>query len=259
MKILFLIFTIVFSLNTLVSAQSKKKQIFILKGKLDSLKEENTQTKYLLDISRKLEIRNKQEIDSLESILNIQETKLNANKVGYDRDLKQLQRELDLANISLKNRVRDLDSIARLPENSIALSDSSRLAYFSKYLVSPNQTVSSGVLGDLNLDGYVDLVLILQDTLLQLGGGNKGYIYKSPIVLNIYFWNNKKSIFELHCSNTSLFDLWALPQGESIDMEIIEHSLFLDHLSATYSHQINEKIYLKYNQKSNDFLMDNYY
>jgi len=203
MKCLFLIFTIVFSLNTAVSAQSKKQQIFILKGKLDSLNEENIRTMHDLEVSRKREIRNKNEIDSLKNVLDNQERKLNANKVSYESDLKRLQRELDFANLSLKKNQRDLDSIASLPENAIALSDSSRLAYFTKNLISHGQTISSGLLHDFDSDGYEDIALILQDTILAAGDFYEGYIYKSPIILRIYFWSEVERNFVLKCSNSS--------------------------------------------------------
>lgn len=138
---------------SVVSAQSKKQQIFILKGKLDSLKEENIQTKYHLDISRRLEIRNKQEIDSLENILNIQERKLNANKFSYESDLKRLQRELDFANLSLKKNQRDLDSIASLLVDPKLISD---------YVNSENEITYSS----LNVPSRAEMVTI-EDWLAQ--------------------------------------------------------------------------------------------
>ena len=209
-----------------VIAQSKKDQIYVLKGKLDSLKAENLRIMNNLEVSQRLASRNNHEIDSLKNVLNIQEGKLKANKVSYESNLKQLQWDLDIANFLLKKRKRDLDSIASLPENSIALSDSSRLAYFTKYLVSPNQTVSSGLLGDLNSDGYVDMVLILQDTILGKEDYSVGFIYKSPIIINIYFWNKLTNKFVLECSNFNLFEFWDLAQGESIDLEIKYGSVF---------------------------------
>ena len=242
-----------------VSAQSKKEQILILKGKIDSLKDENLRIMQYLEVSQRLENRSNHEIDSLKNVLNIQEGKLNTNKVSYENKLRQLQHELDIANYSLKKRKRDLDSIASLPENSIALTDSSRLAYFTKYLVSPNQTVSSGVLGDLNSDGYVDMVLVLQDTTLGKGDYYESFIYKAPIIINIYFWNRQTNKFVLQCSNMKLFEFWDLAQGESVDLEIKHGQIFLDHLGASGSHQQREKVYISYNKKLHGFFFDSYY
>ncbi len=254
----FLIFTIVLSLDSAAVAQSKKQQIFILKGKLDSLKEENTRKVHDLEVSRKLEVRNKHEIDSLKNVCNILERKLNANKVTCESELKHLQRQLDSADLNLKKRQRDLDSITSLPENSLVLSDSVKLVYFTKSLISTSHAVASSALGDLNSDGFIDMVIIMQNRISETGSFQKGEIKEGNVFLNIYFWNEIKKAFDLEYSNSKFVIFWELMQGEDVVLEIHNNTVDLMHSGASGSHYQSEKFSFSYNKKSLDFFVKRY-
>lgn len=166
---------------------------------------------------------------------------------------------LNSTNVSLIQANRNLDSPPNLPENSNALSDSARLVYITSKLISQFKTVSSGALGDLNSDGYDDMILVLQDTVIDRGENYSGYIYELPVVFNIYFWNNGMNRFEMECSNSRLLEFWNLGQGEQVYLEIRNDSIHINHDGASGSHYQSEEMSFDYNKESNDFLMQSYY